>query len=43
MNRIVEILMRRDNLTQQKAECRVSEAKQIMEDCNYNPENAIIF
>lgn len=38
MNRVVEILMRRDNLTQQEAEDRILEVKQMMEDCNYNPE-----
>lgn len=41
MNRIVEILMRRDNLTQQEAEDRVMEVKQMMEDCNYDPEECV--
>lgn len=33
--------MRRDNLTQQEAEDRVLEVKQMMEDCNYNPEECV--
>lgn len=37
MNRVVEILMHRDHLTQQEAEDRVLEVKQMMEDCNYDP------
>lgn len=37
MNKVVEILMQRDNLTQQEAENRVLEVKQMMEDCNYDP------
>ena len=38
MNKVVEILMRRDNFTQQEAEDRVSEVKQMMKDCGYDPE-----
>ena len=38
MNKVVEILMRRDNFTQQEAEDRVSEVKQMMNDCGYDPE-----
>lgn len=41
MNRVVEILMRRDDLTQQEAENRVSEVKQMMEDCAYDPEECV--
>lgn len=41
MNRVINILMRRDNLTQQEAEDRVLEVKQMMEDCNYNPEECV--
>lgn len=41
MNRVVEILMCRDNLTQSEAEDRVIEVKQMMEDCNYNPEECV--
>ena len=41
MNRVVEILMRRDNLTQQESEDRVLEVKQMMEDCNYDPEECV--
>ena len=41
MNRVLEILMRRDNLTQQEAEDRVLEVKQMMEDCNYDPEECV--
>lgn len=37
MNRVVEILMYRDCLTQQEAEDRLLEVKQMMEDCNYDP------
>ena len=37
MNRVVEILIRRDDLTQQEAEDRLLEVKQMMEDCNYDP------
>lgn len=42
MNRVVEILMHRDNLTQQEAEDRVLEVKQMMEDCNYDPEECVV-
>lgn len=38
MNRVIEILMRRDDLAQQEAEDRVVEVQQMMEDCGYNPE-----
>lgn len=41
MNRVINILMRRDNLTQQEAEDRALEVKQMMEDCNYNPEECV--
>ena len=41
MNRVAEILMKRDNLTQQEAEERILEVKQMMEDCNYNPEECV--
>ena len=41
MNRVAEILMKRDNLTQQEAEDRILEVKQMMEDCNYNPEECV--
>lgn len=41
MNRVVEILMRRDDLTQQEAEERVLEVKQMMEDCNYDSEECV--
>lgn len=41
MNRIVEILMRRDNLTQQEAEDRVLEVKQMMGNCNYDLEECV--
>lgn len=41
MNRVVEILMHRDNLTQQEAKDRVLEVKQMMEDCNYDPEECV--
>ena len=41
MNRVVEILMRRDNLTQPEAEDRILEVKQIMEDCAYDPEECV--
>lgn len=38
MNRIVEILMRRDNLTKQEALEQMEEARQLMEECNFDPE-----
>lgn len=41
MNRVVEILMNRDNLTRREAEDRVIEVKQLMEDCNYDPEECV--
>lgn len=41
MNRVVEILIRRDDLTKQEAEDRLLEVKQMMEDCNYNPEECV--
>ena len=37
MNRVVEILIRRDDLTKQEAEDRILEVKQMMENCNYDP------
>lgn len=33
--------MRRDNLTQQEAEDRVLEVRQMMEDCAYDPEECV--
>lgn len=37
MNRIVEILMEREGLTQQEAREQMQEAKEMMEHCNFNP------
>lgn len=38
MNRIVKILMERDGLTLQEAKEQMEEVKQMMEDCNFEPE-----
>ncbi len=38
MNRIVEILMRRDGVTKNEAEAMLREARQMARDCSYDPE-----
>lgn len=37
MNRVVQILMERDKITQQEAEDLVAEVRELMEDCEYDP------
>ena len=37
MNRVVEILINRDGITQQEAEDMISDVKRQMEECNYDP------
>lgn len=37
MKEVVEILMRRDNLTASEAKQEVEEVRQMMADCSYNP------
>ncbi|MCD8011995.1 MAG: hypothetical protein LUG99_02225 [Lachnospiraceae bacterium] len=37
MNRIVKILMERDDLTRAEAEERLEETRQMMSDCEYDP------
>lgn len=38
MNKVVEILMKRDGMSQEEAEDRVREVRDIMEDCSFDPE-----
>ena len=38
MNRVVEILMRRDNLSPEEALNQIQTVRQMMENCGYNPE-----
>ena len=38
MNKIIEILMRRDENTREEAIARIKEVKNMMEECSYNPE-----
>lgn len=38
MSRIVEILMKRDRVTQQEAMDQVQEVRNMMEDCAFDPE-----
>ncbi|WP_279071645.1 hypothetical protein [Faecalicoccus pleomorphus] len=40
MNRIIDILMKRDGNTKREAEGRVKEVQRMMEDCNYNPDES---
>lgn len=38
MNKVVKILMKRDNLTKQEAEDQVQEVRNMIEDCAFDPE-----
>lgn len=38
MNNVVEILMKRDGLSQEEAENRIREVRDIMEGCRFDPE-----
>lgn len=40
MNRVVEILMKRDNLSQAEAEELLREVRYMLEECNYDPEES---
>ncbi len=40
MNRIVKILMERDDITEDEAKDLLKETKQMMEDCGYDPEES---
>ncbi|WP_195637122.1 hypothetical protein [Enterocloster bolteae] len=40
MNRIIEILMKRDGNTEKEAEARLDEVKNILEKCNYDADEA---
>ena len=37
MNKIVQILMNRDDITEQEAEELINDAREAMEDCDYDP------
>lgn len=37
MDKIIEILMKRDGNTKKEAEMRCKEVKDMLEDCNYDP------
>lgn len=37
MNNVVKILMERDGNTQEEAEIRVNEVREMMADCDYDP------
>ena len=38
MNRVVEILMRRDKLTKKEADKVLNDVREMMEECNYDPQ-----
>ena len=38
MNRVVEILIRRDGITAAEASSILKDVRQMMEDCNYDPD-----
>lgn len=40
MNRVIEILMRRDGLTKTEAKARLKTVRTMLADCNYNPEES---
>ena len=40
MNRVVEILVKRDNLSQAEAEELLREVRYMLEECNYDPEES---
>jgi hypothetical protein len=40
MNRIIEILMKRDGNTEKEAESRLDEVKNMLEECNYDADEA---
>ena len=40
MNRVVEILMRRDDLSQAEAESLLREVRDMLEECNFDPEES---
>lgn len=40
MEKIIEILMRRDGNTRSEAEARCKEVRDMLEDCNYDPEES---
>lgn len=42
MNRIIEILMKRDGNTEEEAKERVKEVKDMLEECDYDPCEAEI-
>ncbi len=41
MNKIVQILMNRDDLTEQEATELLDECREALADCNYDPEESI--
>ena len=40
MNRVVKILMEREGLSREEAEDILNEVKEMLEDCNYDPEES---
>ena len=40
MNRIIEILMKRDGNTEKEAEARLDEVKNMLEECKYDVDEA---
>ena len=40
MNRVVKILMERDDLSQTEAEHLLKEVRDMLEECNYDPEES---
>lgn len=40
MNRVVQILMKRDDLTEQEATELLDECREALADCNYDPEES---
>lgn len=40
MNRVVKILMEREGLSREEAEDTLNEVREMLEECNYDPEES---
>lgn len=40
MNRVVEILMRREQITEEEANQMLQDVREMLEECNYDPEES---
>lgn len=41
MNKVIQILMNRDDLTEQEATELLDECREALADCNYDPEESV--